>query len=275
MEKDNLTMPDTLFATLLENIAEDKDSHSLRLSPDWMQGRAGFGGLVGALALKAMRGHVVPARKVRSLLIAFVGPVGPEEFTIHVNVLRAGKSVTQVEAKLIQAERVCCTALGSFGEDRESVIRIQPAACPAMAPPNEAMELPYIEGLTPAFTRHFAYRWALGELPFSGQGGREIGGWIQFCESPDCLSEEWLVALADAWPTPVLGMLSAPAAASTVTWELGFVHLDRDTCTQNDWWGYHCVADSAERGYVNERAAVWDPEGRLAAYSRQTSAVFA
>ena len=270
-----MTMPDTLFATLLENIAEDKDSHSLRLSPDWMQGRAGFGGLVGALALKAMRGHVVPARKVRSLLIAFVGPVGPEEFTIHVNVLRAGKSVTQVEAKLIQAERVCCTALGSFGEDRESVIRIQPAACPAMAPPNEAMELPYIEGLTPAFTRHFAYRWALGELPFSGQGGREIGGWIQFCESPDCLSEEWLVALADAWPTPVLGMLSAPAAASTVTWELGFVHLDRDTCTQNDWWGYHCVADSAERGYVNERAAVWDPEGRLAAYSRQTSAVFA
>ena len=86
-------MPDTLFATLLENIAEDKNSHPLRLSPDWMQGRAGFGGLVGALALKTMRGHVVPARKVRSLLIAFVGPVGPEEFTIHAKVLRAGKSV--------------------------------------------------------------------------------------------------------------------------------------------------------------------------------------
>lgn len=270
-----MEMPGTSFAILLENIAEDKESHFLRLPPDWMQGRAGFGGLIGALALKAMRGHVVPARKVRSLLIAFVEPVGPEEFTIRVNVLRAGKSVTQVEAKLIQADRVCCTALGSFGEDRDSVIRIQPAACPAMPPPDEAMELPYIEGLTPAFTRHFAYRWALGELPFSGQGGREIGGWIQFRESTDCLAEEWLVALADAWPTPVLGMLSAPAAASTVTWELGFVHLDRNACTQNEWWGYHCVADSAERGYVHERAAIWDPEGRLAAYSRQTGAVFA
>ena len=270
-----MTMPDTLFATLLENITEDKNSYSLRLSPDWMQGRAGFGGLVGALALKAMRSHVVPSRKVRSLLIAFVGPVGPEEFTIHAKVLRAGKSVTQVEAKLVQADQVCCTALGSFGEDRDSVIRIQPAACPAMPPPNEAMELPYIEGLTPAFTRHFAYRWALGELPFSGQGGREIGGWIQFREPTDCLTEEWLVALADAWPTPVMGMLSAPAAASTVTWELGFVHLDRDACTQNDWWGFHCAADSAERGYVHERAAIWDPEGRLAAFSRQTTTVFA
>jgi len=268
-------MPDTSFAALLENNPKDKDSHFLRLSPDWMQGRAGFGGLIGALVLRTMRGHVAAARKVRSLLIAFVGPVGPEDFTIHAKMLRAGKSVTQVEAKLIQADRVCCTALGSFGGDRDSVIRIQPAACPVMKPPSEAMELPYIEGLTPAFTRHFAYRWALGELPFSGQGGREIGGWIQFRESTDCLSEEWLVALADAWPTPVLGMLSAPAAASTVTWELEFVHLDRHTCSQNDWWGYRCVADSAERGYVHENAAIWDPEGRLAAYSRQITSVFA
>ena len=137
------------------------------------------------------------------------------------------------------------------------------------------MELPYIEGLTPVFTQHFAYRWALGELPFSGQGGHELGGWIQFRESTDCLSEEWLVALADAWPTPVLSMLTAPAPASTVTWEIGFVHLNRGTCTQNDWWGFHCKADSAEKGYVHERAAIWDPAGRLAAYSRQTTTIFA
>ncbi|MCP3950866.1 MAG: thioesterase family protein [Desulfobacterales bacterium] len=71
-----------------------------------------------------------------------------------------------------------------------------------MTGPDEALELPYSEGLTPAFTRHFAYRWALGDLPFSGKGGHEIGGWIQFRERTDCLSEEWLVALADAWPIP-------------------------------------------------------------------------
>ena len=112
-------------------------------------------------------------------------------------------------------------------------------------------------------------------LPFSGRGGREIGGWIQFREPTDCLTEEWLVALADAWPTPVLSMLSAPAAASTVTWEMGFVHLDRQTCTENDWWAYRSEAAGAENGYVHEQGAIWDPEGRLAAYSRQTSTVFA
>jgi len=268
-------MPDTLFTTLLER-ADTTEGIDLQLPADWMQGRAGYGGLVGALALKSMRRQVVaPMRKVRSLLIAFVGPVGPSHFSIHAQVLRAGKSVTQVEAKLVQAGQVRCMALGSFGEDRESVIRIEPASCPPMPAPDASMELPYIDGLTPAFTRHFAYRWALGELPFSGQGGNEIGGWIQFREPTDCLTEEWLVALADAWPTPVLGMLSAPAAASTVTWELGFVHLDRETCSPNDWWGYHCVADSAEKGYVHERGAIWDPGGQLAAYSRQTATIFA
>jgi acyl-CoA thioesterase len=265
----------TSFTAMMARVDDDKESISLQLPPDWMQGRAGYGGLVGALALKSMRGRVPSKRKVRSLLIAFVGPVGPGEFTLESTVLRAGKSVTQMEAKLMQADNICCSAMASFGADRDSSIHIPPEARPLMPPPDEGMELPYIEGLTPAFTQHFAYRWALGELPFSGKGGKEIGGWIQFRESMECLCEEWLVALADAWPTPVLSMLTAPTPASTVTWELGFVHLDRHTCSENDWWGYHCTADSAEKGYVRERATLWDPEGKLAAYSRQTTTVFA
>lgn len=268
-------VPDSSFASLLESVEGGSAAHRLRLPADWMQGRAGFGGLLGALALKSMRRHVPDQRKVRSLLIAFVGPVGAGEFSIAAGVMRSGKSVTHVQAQLVQHDQVCCVALGGFGAKRQSVIHIEPPGCPPMGDPGEAMELPYIEGLTPAFTRHFRYRWALGELPFSGKGGREIGGWIQFREASDCLSEEWLVALADAWPLPVLGMLAAPAAASTLTWELGFVHLDRQVCAENDWWGYHSTADSAEDGYVHERGAVWDPAGRLAMYSRQTSTLFA
>ncbi len=268
-------MPDTAFATLMARAERQTGAIRLHLPDDWMQGRAGYGGLLGALSLKSMRAHVPAARKVRSLLVAFVGPVGKGAFTIQAKVLRAGKSVTQAAAEVVQKGAVCCTVLGSFGDDRESAIRIAPAACPKLIAPESAMELPYIDGLTPAFTRHYHYRWALGDLPFSGKGGREIGGWIQFREPVACLTEEWLVALADAWPTPVLSSLTAPAAASTVTWEMGFVHLDRLTCTEKDWWGYHAQADSAEKGYLHERAAVWDPEGRLAVYSRQMVTVFA
>ncbi|MEE4113105.1 MAG: thioesterase family protein [Desulfobacteraceae bacterium] len=266
---------DTSFSTILAKGGDESKTACLHLPEDWMQGRAGYGGLLVALALKAMRRHVPPTRNVRSLLISFVGPVGSEDFSIHTRVLRSGKVVTHVEAKLVQQKAVRCVVLGSFGGDRESVIRIDPAPRPEMVEPASAVEQPYIDGLTPAFTRHFAYRWAVGELPFSGKGGREIGGWIRSREPTGCLTEEWLVALADAWPTPVLAMLKAPAPASTLTWEMGFVHLGRRTCTENDWWGYRSVVDSAENGYVHERGAIWDPEGRLAVYSRQTSTVFA
>ena len=268
-------MPDTLLSTILETVGGASETTLLQLPEDWMQGRAGYGGLVGALALKSMRSHVPQARKVRNMQVSFVGPVGPGDFSIHTHVLRSGKAVTHAEAKLVQQGDVRCVVLGSFGGDRNSAIRIEPEPLPKMIGPEKAIEWPYIEGLTPAFARHFAFRQALGELPFSGKGGHEIGGWIQFRERTDCLTEEWLVVLADTWPSPVLSMLSAHAAASTVTWEMGFVHLDRQTCGEEEWWCYRSEVDSAEKGYVHERGAIWDPEGRLAAYNRQTVTVFA
>lgn len=268
-------MPDTLFASLMETIETPEEIIHLRVPADWMQGRTVYGGLVAALALKSMRAHVSQERKIRSLFISFIGPLDAEPFHIQTRQLRSGKSVTTIESRIIQNDTTCCTALGCFGADRDSQIRIPPVHHPNMPDPSSAIELPYIDGLTPAFTRHFDYRWAMGEFPFSGKGGQEIGGWINFREQSECFTEEWLVALADAWPTPVLSQLTEPAAASTMTWALEFIHLARTTCTENQWWGYHCTVDSAEKGYVHERSAIWDPDGHLAVFSHQTNTVFA
>jgi len=251
------------------------DDTLYRMSADWMQGRTVYGGLVAAMALTAMGGHVPEGRKIRSLLISFVGPVTADPFQIRTRPLRSGKSVTTTEAMVIQNGNICFTALGSFGGDRQSAVQAAPESRPAMADPSEGIELPYIEGMTPAFTRHFAYRWGIGALPFSGKGGQEIGGWISFRQGTDCLTEAWLVALADAWPTPALSSLQEPAAASTMTWALQFVHLNRNTCAENEWWGYHCRVDSAEKGYVHERSRVWAPDGNLALFCQQTTALFA
>ena len=241
-------MADTSFSEILDRVQGAVDTVTLQLPEDWMQGRAGFGGLIGALSLKSMRRHVSNDRKARSLMISFVGPVGIGEFSIHTSVLRSGKSVTYMKAEVIQEGAVRCIALGSFGGDRVSIIHFQPPLRPDMPGPEGIEEMPYIDGLTPAFTRHLKYRWALGDLPFSGSGSGEIGGWFCFREAADCLSEEWLVALADAWPTPALSMLKIPAAASSLSWEMGFVHMDRPACSLDDWWCYHAVVDSAENG---------------------------
>lgn len=268
-------MSDTRFAALMDEAMHTEAHTAFRAPEDWMQGRTVYGGLVSALALAAMRSHVPAERKIRSLMVSFVGPLTGEPFEIQARPLRSGKSVTTTEARIVQNGQICFTAVGSFGGERESGIRMAPGPLPEMVAPPQAMELPYIEGMTPAFTRHFSYRWAIGELPFSGKGSGELGGWINFREEATCLTEEWLVALADAWPTPVLSMLTEPAAASTMTWTLQFVHLNRDACSENEWWGYHCTVDSAEKGYVHERSTVWDPDGNLALFGLQTTALFA
>lgn len=268
-------MTDTFFSSIIDNVRNASGEAHHRIPGDWMQGRAAYGGLIAAMSLTSMRDHIPEERKIRSFLFSFVGPVTSDPFIIQTQPLRSGKSVTTIESKLIQNGKICSAAVGSFGADRDSKIGIAPIECPEMVDPANALELPYIENLTPAFTRHFDYRWAIGEMPFSGSGGKELGGWISFREKSDCLTEEWLIALADAWPTPVLSMLNEPAAASTLTWALEFVHLDRTTCSENEWWGYHCKVDSAERGYAHERSTIWDPEGRLAVFSHQTTAVFA
>jgi len=268
-------MSDTLFATLMEKIEDPGEKIHLHVPDDWMQGRTIYGGLVAALALKSMRAHVSRKRKIRSLFISFIGPLDAKPVTIQTQPRRSGRSVTTVESRIIQDDTLCGTAMGSFGADRDSQIQVPSLKRPKMPDPSRAVNLPYIEGLTPAFTRHFDYRWAIGEFPFSGKGGQEMGGWINFREETTCLTEEWLVALADAWPTPVLSQLKEPAAASTMTWSLQFVHLDRMACSENQWWAYHCTVDSAEKGYVHERSAIWDPDGHLAVFSHQTNTVFA
>ncbi len=268
-------MADTTFADLMDQVQDITGKIPLNVPPDWMQGRTVYGGLVAAMVLKSMRGHVPQERKIRTLLFTFIGPLNSDPFFIQTRVLRSGKSVTTIESRVIQNDNICSTAVGSFGGDRDSRIQIAPVKRLEMPAPSKALELPYIKDLTPAFTRHFDYRWAVGDLPFSGKGGDALGGWINFREETDCLTEEWLVALADAWPTPVLAMLTQPAAASTMTWALEFVHLNRITCSENEWWAYHCTVDSAERGYVHERSTVWDPEDRLAVLSYQTTTVFA
>ncbi|MGM0394917.1 MAG: acyl-CoA thioesterase domain-containing protein [Thermodesulfobacteriota bacterium] len=76
-------MSDTLFATLMEKIENPGEKTHLHVPDDWMQGRTVYGGLVAALALKAMRAHVSPERKIRGLFISFIGPLDARPVHIH------------------------------------------------------------------------------------------------------------------------------------------------------------------------------------------------
>lgn len=262
------------FSQLLDAVRHDPQAISI--PADWAQGRASFGGLMGALLYEAMRAKVPAERPSRSLAITFVGPAEPNvPISFEVEVLREGKAVSQVLGRAVQNGQVVTLVQGSFGASRASVVQVVAEPAPVMKPSEESQELPFIPGVTPEFMRHLALRWSVGGVPFSGNTSREMGGWVRLRgeveEEP--LTEAHLLALVDAWPPAVLPHLKQLAPGSTLTWTIEFVQ-PLPALTTLDWCQYLAVIEHARDGYGHVAAALWTPQGELIALSRQTVTVF-
>ncbi len=255
-------------------VAEVRQDGTVTLPSDWAQGRATFGGLVAALAFDVMAAKVADGRAMRALQVSFVGPVEPGvPAQFEAELLREGKAVSQVQGRILQNGEPRLVCLASFGGDRESAIQVEPLPAPEVRPVDQCQGLPYIKGMTPEFTQHIEMRWAFGNLPFSGKGGREMGGWMQFRETPEVFTDAHIVALVDAWPPAVLPHLKDRAPASSLSWALEIVH-PRPVINPGDWLLYRATIDQAGAGYGHTHAGVWTASGELVALSRQTVTVF-
>jgi len=240
----------------------------------WAQGRASFGGAVAALVFNRMADVVSSDRPMRSMQVSFVGPVTPDEpATVEAEILREGKAVSQVMGRIVQGGEPKLVALASFGGDRESDVSVDAEPAPEAKPVEQCFGLDYIEGVTPEFIQHIEMRWAFGNLPFSGKGGRELGGWMQFRQTPETFSDAHIVALVDAWPPAVLPYVKQQVRTSSLSWALEIVH-PRPVLAPGDWLLYKAEIDKAGAGYGHTQAGIWTASGELVALSRQTVTVF-
>lgn len=253
-----------------------KQPLDVTIPADWAQGRASFGGLMVALQYEAMRAQVAPERVLRSLAVTFVGPAEPGvSISFEVEVLREGKAVSQVLGRAVQNGQVVTLVQGSFGASRASAVSIESMPAPDMKAVQDCPLLPYIKGVTPEFMRHLSMGWAVGALPFTGRGTREMGGWVRLAGDvkDEPLTETHLLALIDAWPPALLPLLNKPTAGSTLTWTVEFVQ-PLPVAGTLDWCKYLAVIEHARDGYGHVAANLWAPNGELIAISRQTVTVF-
>ncbi len=249
----------------------------------WQQGRTVFGGLMAALAVQAMRdiaGAAWPADvALRALQTNFIGPMGAGTGEIEVHTLREGKNVRQVQATLRQNGEMAAVFVGVFGSPRDSRLPALEPEMPALpAAPESLTPLPYIPGLTPAFTQHIDFRLAQGSLPYMGGSGWETSFYMRLHDGEidprtAHLDEVLAVMFADAAPTPALSRLSGPAPASSVSWALELRPLRPGVAAQG-WWRVDKEALAVREGYVNERSALWAPDGTLAAYGYQVVSIY-
>ncbi|MFT5582484.1 MAG: acyl-CoA thioesterase [Cognaticolwellia sp.] len=237
----------------------------------WRQGRAAYGGLLAAHALKAMQAIVAQARPARSLQVVFVAPPKEGVLKVQSTPLREGRNVSLAQARITQGEHLILSATAAFGADRLSDIQVEPKPAPSFKAPDACMPLPFLPGMTPNFTQHLDYRWVEGGFPYSGHSTPGITGYCRHKTRVDDPALA-LVGLADAWPAPILPLAKGPAPASSVTWNLQLLQLPQ--VPQAAWWTMIYDADQAQAGMSTVTGRLYAPDGSLAAISTQLTVVF-
>jgi acyl-CoA thioesterase len=237
------------------------------------------GGIVASFALRAATEEVGdPAQVLRTATTVFAGQVAAGDLEIDVEILRRGRSATQVRTTVRNAGASSgTTALAVFGARRDgpSFVDVAP---PQVPPPSECRSyrdpLPAgVELFEPApFWSRVEGRAALGHPPWEEHEGEasDVATWLRFDDPPRLadggLDPLAVLTLADRMPGAVSERMGhrdrwfAPSADLTV-------HLLAPACTT--WLLAHDRARWAGDGWASAESTLWDEEGRLVAYATQ------
>ncbi len=263
---------------LLQALADGNDS-SVMVPDTWAQGRTVYGGLTAALIYQSMQKKVVAEqpdeiRPIRYMNLSFIGPLMvKQKLSLEVELLRTGRSASQLIAFVKQNGKTCVIAQACFGVRRSSKINITGQITHAMERPRKANFIPQIPKVVPRFLRHIDINVQQGRLPFMGGKKDYLHGWMRFKKPTVAFNDAHLIALIDAWPCTVLQQLKLPAPASTMNWNLEFPQTV-NTQDSTQWLAYQATTSHARDGYVFGDSHVWNEAGELLALSRQTIGVF-
>ena len=269
----------TPFSSVIAGRERQGRSVTFHLHADWQQGRTAYGGVVAAVAAQAMRdvaGAAWPADvTLRSLQCAFVSVVAAGDVTAQVEVLRQGRNVCHVMARVGNGDAPGSVLIGVYSADRPSVMTPRaPQRPPAPAEADALRELVFRADRMPPFFQHLDARVAWGERPFSGRRSDRSVIHLKLRDpgvgtlEPEVLA----VLLGDMPATPALSELPGPAATSSVTWALELRPVPR--AGVDGWWRIDSESVVVDGGYVNHAARLWAPDGRVAALGTQVVTAF-
>lgn len=270
---------DTALALAPVEGGDDEPSrYSGRFTDAWLIGNAVHGGIVMALAERALARVLAEPTDHRDLLAFsgyFLTPSAPGDVVVEASVARRGRtlstgqmSVSQPDAEGRLVERM--RALASFGDLDASADVIRSATAPEMTPVEECPT-----GPAPDFLRAstlldrmdlrldpLTAGWAAG-MP-SGRG--EMRGWLRLRD--------------DREPDPTM-LLFALDALPPVAFDLGYYgwtptleftgHVRGRPAP--GWLQVALSCENVSRGLMEEDARIWDSTGRLVAQSRQLCGV--
>ena len=256
-------------------------AYGATIDPSWWIVAGPNGGYVAAIVLRAILAEVDdPARRVRSLTLHYLRPPAEGPAQVDVVVERAGRTVTNVSARLVQDGRLLVVALAALATDRDGAVAFDETIGLPTLPDGAVVPAVHqieVEDLDPErdvpMRQHYDLRWVLGDRPFQPRRGETAaaltGGWLRPAE-PEPIDEVVLAAMTDAWMPPIFSRVQEPLAVPTVDLTIHFRGRPADPLA-------HCFVlfDSpvARDGYLVEHGRIWSAEGVLLAESRQLAVV--
>lgn len=260
------------FSEILARRTRSGERVCFDVTDDWQQGRTAYGGLVGAIAACAIRDVLGPERALRALQINFVGTVPAGRAEVRVDVLRAGKSITQAQATVSAAGETACIVSSVLGVERSSSLPAFGLAQPPTRAPGSLRDTPYMPQLMPAFVRHLVTRWAEGDPPYSGGTSTSSRIWLALRADP--VPRELLTILfADAMPSPVMSAAKSRVFGASLAWSIEFL-APSQAGDGEGWWRADTELTGNAQGYANQVSTIWTPQGEAAARSQQVVAVY-
>lgn len=254
------------------------------LPSHWMQGRAAFGGLVGALgahtarlaftAHAAARGEAAvveaSARPLRSALVTFAGPAGGET-VITTRILRVGRSAGLVGVDIYSDGALAANMSFAFGAGRPTTA--SQLGDGTTAPERAAMpSAPHMPPPMPQFLNNMEIKFTGEGVPASGAKDRFMSAWVRLREDTPAAPDAKLLLIADMPPPVVMSHYKVPINASSMTWALEFV--ESPASIPDAWFFLRYEMLAGGDGYTQQRGMIYGEDGRLLAVSQQTMTYF-
>lgn len=259
--------------TISELLATGQRSHDLftaEVDEIWMQGRSVYGGAQAALAVEAMRplGDGLPLRTLQATLCA---PIPGGRVRIRSRLLRQGGNTRQVEARIVDGDDTLALFVGIFGRARASAVShdmLRP-----VVDGREGVRMPYVKGLSPAFTQLFEAELLEGHFP--GSGCPDTGQLFRLGlkDTAPSASLPQVLAFSDYPPPVALSWLKGLTPGSTMTWMLNFSGHDFVGQPLHGWV-IEVRLDSAHDGYTQQTVSLFAPDGYAVARGTQCMVIF-
>lgn len=228
----------------------------------WLQGRTAYGGASAAIALMAVKAAFPDLPPLRSVQIAFVGPLSGE-VTMAPTLLRRGKNSAFIACDIAGSDDIGLRALFLFMASRESTIDHVDLFAPQFDPPETDPVDP--EKLPQGFLRNF---------DLAGAAERDAGfvRWARLREREGIDTETELMAIADALPPAAMRLAKQWGPISSATWQINLV-TDAPT-TRDGWWLLGADTLHAGHGSSSQSMTIWNRDGEPIATATQSVALF-